>query len=126
MMREALIRTGGIAIRIRFLDTPTADAVWHALPIYSSIKDRDGEIRFAARLVAAAESKAKIGMSKGEIAFLPDDRTIAIGHGDTPLCQGTDIGRSVLCNVWARALDDVSQFASVRTGDPIAILAADS
>ena len=36
-MREVLIRAGQVAIRARLFDTPTADRIWSALPIYGAL-----------------------------------------------------------------------------------------
>ena len=34
-MREILIQAGKVAIRARLLETPTAERIWAALPIYA-------------------------------------------------------------------------------------------
>ncbi len=51
MMREVVIRAGEVAIRARLLDTPTAERIWAALPIYSAAKTWGGEIYFDGKLV---------------------------------------------------------------------------
>ena len=45
-MREILIRAGTVAIRARLLDTPTAERIWAALPIYAEARTWGCEVYF--------------------------------------------------------------------------------
>ncbi len=125
-MRAILIRAGGVAVRAELLDTPTADAVLKALPIYASAQTWGEEIYFSVDVTAQEEPAAKDVMELGEIAFWPGGNAIAIGFGRTPASHGDEIRLVSPCNVWARALDDVRAFASVRDGDEVAVIEADS
>ena len=48
MLREIVIRAGQVAIRARLLETPTADRIWEALPIYASANTWGREVYFPA------------------------------------------------------------------------------
>jgi hypothetical protein len=125
-MRMILIRAGGVAVRAELLDTPTADAVHQTLPIYARVQTWGDEIYFSVEVAAAEEPAAKDVMEPGEIAFWPGGKAIAIGFGPTPASHGDEIRLVSPCNVWARAIDDVRTFASVRDGDEVAVIEADS
>lgn len=125
-MREIVIRAGGVAIRARLLETPTADRVWQALPIYASAQTWGREVYFSAPLNSGLEPGAKDVVSPGEIAFWPDGDAIAIGFGPTPLSKDGEIRLASPCNVFALALDDVAQLKCVYAGERIAVLEADS
>ena len=125
-MREIVIRVLDIAIRARLLDTPTADLIWSALPIYAEARTWGHEVYFDAPISSPVEPQAKMVVRRGEIAFWPEGSAIAIGFGPTPLSQLGEIRLAGACNIWAEAYDDVAQLRAVHSGEAIAILQADS
>ena len=125
-MREIVIRSGGVAIRARLLDTPTAERIWQALPIYADARTWGQEIYFAVSLASPVELCARDVVRRGEIAFWPEGAAIAIGFGPTPVSQKGEIRLASPSNIWAIALDDVAQLKTIYAGDRIAVLQADS
>jgi hypothetical protein len=126
MTREVLIRAGNVAIRARLLDTPTADEIWRALPIYAAAQTWGREMYFKAPVATAREPEARDVVNAGEIAYWPDGDSIAIGFGPTPISRRGEIRLASACNVWAMALDDVRQLKGVYAGERVAVLQADS
>ena len=59
-MREILIRAGSVAIRARLLDTPTAQRIWSALPIYGKAQTWGSEVYFATAISAEREADAAV------------------------------------------------------------------
>lgn len=125
-MRDILIRVGDVAIRARLLDTATADQIWRTLPIYSRAQTWGQEVYFGAPLSVNREAGARDVVEAGEIAYWPDGDAIAIGFGPTPISRNGEIRLASPCNVWARALDDVTVLKSVQAGERIAVMEADS
>ena len=125
-MREIVIRSGEVAIRARLLDTPTADQIWQALPIYADACTWGQEVYFAIAIKSPAEPCARDVVRRGEIAFWSEGAAIAIGFGPTPVSQKGEIRLASPSNVWAIALDDVCQLKTIYAGDRIAVLKADS
>ncbi len=128
-MRKIVIRAGGVAIRAKLLDTPTAGRIWAALPISASARTWGEEVYFDAPVGvgAGAEPDARVVCKAGDIVFWPDGDAIAIGFGPTPLSRTRDeIRLAGPCNVWAQALDDVRQLKTVHPGVAISVHEADS
>jgi hypothetical protein len=123
-MREIVIRAGNVAIRARLLETPTAERIWAILPIYASAQMWGHEVYFRAPVCTDAEPDAREVVSAGEIAFWPDGDAIAIGFGLTPMSRRGEIRLASPCNIWALALDDVSQLKSVHAGEEVAVVSA--
>lgn len=121
MSRHITIEAGKVAIRAKLLDTPTAERIWHALPITSSAKTWGREVYFDTAISSAAEPEAREVVRAGEIAFWPAGDAIAIGFGPTPISKKGEIRMTGPCNVWAMAIDDVAQLQSVHAGEVIAV-----
>jgi hypothetical protein len=124
--REILIRAGTVSIRARLLDTPTADRIWQTLPIYTTAETWGSSIYFETPVETGREPNAKWSVAPGEIAFWVEEDRVLIAFGQTPISKAGEIRLPCPCNIWAAALDDVAALASVRPGERVAVLEADS
>lgn len=122
-MRKARISAGGVTMDIVLRDTPTADALWAALPISGTANTWGDEVYFSTPVSCAREASAKDVMEPGEIAFWPDGDAIAIGYGPTPVSTGDEIRLASPSNVWADAEGDVRAFSDVPQGCSIVVTA---
>ncbi|MCH9765773.1 MAG: hypothetical protein K0U34_07260 [Alphaproteobacteria bacterium] len=125
-VRELLIQAGNVSIRARLLDTPTADEIWKALPIYATAQTWGCEVYFSTPVASAREPDARDVVTPGEIVFWPDGDAIAIGFGATPVSRNGEIRLASPCNVWAQALDDVRSLLEVHAGEEISVVHADA
>lgn len=124
-MRKIRIKAGKVELRVELLDTPTADAVYAALPFQSRASTWGDEVYFATPVSVKRERDARDVVQPGEIAFWVEGDSIAIGFGRTPISRGQEIRLAARTNIWGRALDDVKKLKSVKSGDAISVTPLD-
>jgi uncharacterized protein len=120
-MRRIRLAFDGVAIEAELLDTPTADAIWEALPVSSSVATWGEEVYFDCGVSCAEEDDARTVVTAGEIAYWPPGDAIAIGFGRTPVSRGDEIRLASPANIWANATGDVKELKRVKAGSRVDI-----
>ena len=124
-MRKLKMTIGSVTITAEVFDTPTADAIYGALPFTSSAQRWGDEVYFATPVSAELEADARDVVEAGELAFWIEGNAVAIGFGPTPISISDEIRLTAPTNIWGRAVDDVRALASVEPGDPITLESVD-
>lgn len=125
-MRRLKMTIGDVEIHAELFATPTADAIWAALPFEAKAQTWGKEVYFTTPAAAALEPEARDIVEAGELAFWVEGGAIAIGFGPTPVSEGNEIRLVEPTNIWGRALHDVKQLARVRAGARIQLEALNS
>ena len=120
-MKKLKMTIGGVEITAELFDTPTADAIWRALPFSSAARTWGEEVYFDTPVSAESEADARDVVEAGELAFWLAGSAIAIGFGPTPVSHGDEIRLASPCNIWGRAVDDVRGLLDVRDGAAITV-----
>ncbi len=120
-MRQIRMIIGPVVLEAELLGTPTAEAIWNALPFASRANTWGEEVYFSTPVKADLEPDARDVVSAGELAFWVEGDSIAIGFGRTPASRGDEIRLAARTNIWGRTLGDVKQLKSVKSGAPIKV-----
>ena len=118
-MKKLILRINGKSLNLFLKETETAEKIYNAVPINSSINTWGEEIYFNTNLLINRENEAKAVVDFGEIAFWTEGSAIAIGYGKTPISSGDEIRLASPCNIWANADFDKSFFGDINDGDKV-------
>lgn len=124
-MSRIRITVGGVTLRVRLRDTPTAQAIARILPFDSRARTWGEEVYFPAPIQLLREPDARDVVEAGEIAFWIEGNAVAIGYGPTPISHGSEIRLAAATNVWADAEDDVTALSGVPEGASVRVEAID-
>lgn len=118
-MRRIRMTIGSVMLEAEIFDTPTATAIWNALPFTSKAQTWGEEVYFSTPVSVKREADARDVVQAGELAFWIEGDSIAIGFGRTPISQGDEIRLAARTNIWGRTLGDVKQLKNVKAGAAI-------
>jgi hypothetical protein len=102
-------------------DSPTASAVWDALPIEAKAETWGDEIYFAIDVTRAEEASAKSVVEMGDLGYWPPGQAFCIFFGRTPASRGDEIRPASPVNVFGRLTGDPAIFKKVRAGTRVRI-----
>jgi hypothetical protein len=119
--RKKKMTIGSVMLEAELLDTPTAEAIWNALPFTSKANTWGEEVYFSTPVHVKREPDARDVVQPGELAFWIEGDSIAIGFGRTPISQGNEIRLAARTNIWGKAKGDVKQLKTVKAGAPIKV-----
>jgi hypothetical protein len=125
-MRKLKITVGSVELTAELRDTPTAAAIYRALPFQSTARTWGEEVYFSVPVHVEREPDARDVVAAGELAFWVEGASIAIGYGRTPISSGDEIRLAAPTNIWGHAVEDVRRLAAVTDGDSIRVEALEA
>jgi uncharacterized protein len=120
MPQRLKITAGGVTATAVLNDSPTAEAIWKALPIQARANTWGEEIYFSIP-VKLAEDNARAIVSLGDIGYWPPGNAFCIFFGPTPMSKGNEIRPASPVNVVGRVEGDARAFRKVDSGAKITL-----
>jgi len=120
------LTSGSITITAQLADTPTADAIWNALPITGEVNTWGDEIYFSIPVTMELEEGAAEVVDCGSLGYWPSGSAFCIFFGPTPVSRPGEIRPASAVNVFGRVVGDISLLKRIRPGSRIVVARADT
>ena len=120
-MNKVTITAGDVSLPAELNDSPTAQAVWDALPIEGSANVWGDEIYFGIPVQAEQEPDARAVVEVGELGYWPPGSAFCIFFGPTPASTDERPRAASPVNILGRVSGDATSFRNVRGGTPVHI-----
>lgn len=120
-MRELTIDVAGLSLKAVLYDTPTADAIWKALPIEAAANVWGEEIYFDVDVSLPGEPDAREVVTVGALAYWPAGPAFCIFFGPTPVSTGDEPRAYSPVNVFGEIQGDATVLTSVAQGAQVTV-----
>jgi hypothetical protein len=121
MANRITINAGSVTMEAELNDSPTAQAVWEALPITGRANIWGDEIYFAIPVQAGEGPDARADVEVGELGYWPVGSAFCIFFGPTPASDGPEPRAASPVNVLGRVLGDAAEFRRVPGGTAVTL-----
>lgn len=93
--------------------TPSAEALWNALPLNAQAHRWGDELYFTVPFQEALESDAREVVQAGDVAYWPDGPALCFFFGPTPISRPGEIRAASAVNICGRIRDTASALKQV-------------
>jgi len=124
--RAIRIEADGVRVYAVLAATPTAHAVWEALPLEGPARRWGDEIYFDVPLDLPLEKEARIEVAPGDLGYWPQGPAVALFFGPTPASTGPAPAAASPVNVFGRITGDATRLSRVRDGHRIRLTRLDA
>ncbi len=109
-----------------FFNSPTADALWNALPLSGEVHVWGDEIYFSVPVHVPLEEGAVEVVAKGDLAYWPTGPACCLFFGPTPISRPGEIRPASAVNVFGGLTGDLSVLKQISEGSTLMISKAGS
>ena len=120
-MRTIKITAGSVSASATLNDSPTADAIWAALPIEARGNTWGDEIYFSIPVKLSEAADAKEVVALGDLGYWAPGTAFCIFYGRTPVSGPGEIRPASAVNVFGHVDDDASVFKKAGNGAKVRI-----
>lgn len=124
MPRKITITAGKVRLPALLNDSPSAEAVWAALPIEARANRWGEEIYFEIDVPLEESGDARVEMQVGDLAYWPPGSAFCIFFGPTPVSRGGEPRAASMVNPLGKVEGDATAFTAVRSGEKVRLEAA--
>jgi len=123
MPKRIRITAGSVTAEAELNDSPTAQAIWGALPITARANRWGDEIYFRIPVHEEQADDARADMEVGELGYWPPGNAFCIFFGPTPVSHGDEPRAASPVNPIGRLLGEATIFRRVRDGESVTLAA---
>ena len=116
-----VITAGAVEVTAELNDTPTADAVWEALPFDAAASTWGDEIYFGIPVTAEQEPDSSAVVEMGAVAYWPPGSALCLFFGRTPASRGNEIRAASAVSVIGSIDGDATVLKRVPDGERITV-----
>ncbi len=120
-MRTIRITAGAVSATATLNDSPTADAIWAALPISARGSTWGDEIYFGIPVHLDEAEDAQEVVALGDLGYWAPGHAFCIFFGRTPVSRGNEIRPASAVNVFGKVEGDPKAFRQAPSGSPVTI-----
>jgi len=120
-MPKIQITAGDVTAFAELNDSPTAQAIWDALPIKARANIWGDEIYFGIPVKRGEEADAREVVALGELGYWSPGHAFCIFFGRTPASQGDEIRAASPVNIIGKMEGDARVFKKVKDGAAVTI-----
>lgn len=120
MTRKIRINAGDVTATATLNDSPTALAIWNALPISAKVSTWGDEVYFSIPVDGPMTDGVEV-VKVGDIAYWPPGRAFCVFFGPTPMSRGSEIRPASAVEVVGRSDGDATEFRRVRSGANVSL-----
>ena len=121
MARNIKITAADVIVQAQLNDSPTARAIWRALPIKAQGQRWGDEIYSSIPVSAELEADAREVLQAGELGYWPTGNAFCIFFGPTPASRGDEIRAASAVNIIGTVIGDWAELRDVPSGVAIAV-----
>lgn len=121
MTRRIRIQVGDQTVFGTLSENETADRIWAALPIETTVQTWGDELYFGIGVQMDPSPDARTEMEVGDLAYWPPGSAFCIFFGPTPASHGDAPRAASAVNPFGKITDDVSIFKGIPAGTAVRI-----
>jgi hypothetical protein len=122
-MRRIQIVAGDVTVTATLNDSPTADAIWAALPIEERGATWGDEIYFGIPVFVAQARDAQAIVELGDLGYWEPGHAFCLFFGPTPMSRGNEIRPASPVNVVGKIEGDATVLKKVPSGARVRLTA---
>lgn len=115
-MKQIRVSSGSVSMIAELNESPTAEAIWQALPIVGTANTWGDEIYFDIPVSREEEQDSRTEVEVGELGYWPAGTAFCIFFGRTPASRGSQPRAASPVNIVGRLLGDATEFCKVEGG----------
>lgn len=119
--RQVQITAGDLTLVATLNDSPTADALWGALPVSAAGQTWGDEIYFAIPVEVENDEYAEETVEMGALAYWPPGNALCLFFGPTPMSAPGEIRPASAVNVLGMIEGDPTVLKSVHGGATVTV-----